>query len=66
MATNDKGQVSSSISDAELVDYCVDHFNLIRETVKIDWDDEGECMITGQYNGTVEFISISGTLGWGS
>lgn len=58
----DKGQVGSGISDEALIDYCVNTFNLIRESVKIDWDDEGECMITGREVGTVERVSIAGTI----
>lgn len=60
---NHKGRVGSGISDEELIDYCVSHFDMIRETVKISWDDEGECVVTGRQNGTIEFVYIAGTLG---
>lgn len=56
-------RVSSAISDEALKDYLVENFNMIRETIKIDWDDEGDCMITGRENGTIEYVSIAGTLG---
>jgi hypothetical protein len=62
MITTDKGQVPHNTSEEALIDYCVSTFNLIRETVKVDWDDEGECMITGRENGTIEFVSVAGTL----
>lgn len=55
-------RVSSQISDEDLKDYLVDNFNLIRDTIKIEWDDEGDCMITAREQGTIEYVSVSGTI----
>lgn len=48
--------------DEVIINYAVERFNMIRETVKIEWDSEGNCVVTGRQNGTIEHVSISGEI----
>lgn len=46
----------------EIVNFFSERYNMIRETITIDVEENGYVTIKGRVNGTIERISITGTI----
>ncbi len=51
--------LTTNSTDEEIINYCTERFNLIRETIVVERDDDWGFYITGRSVGSIEYLTVT-------